>query len=93
MPANYDEPLDEVKYPPVEFKPAIASNSTWRIEYPFADMGKNDFFLIYDTDFKNVNCIRGHAKYFVERKQPWAKFTVRPKDASRKVYVCRRISD
>ena len=38
MPANYDEPLDEVKYPPVEFKPAVASNSTWRIEYPFADI-------------------------------------------------------
>jgi hypothetical protein len=93
MPANYDEPLDITTYPPVEFNVTKSANSTWRLEYPFADMGKNDFFLIHDTDFKNLNCIRGHAKYFVESKQPWARFTVRPKDKSRTVYVCRRITN
>jgi hypothetical protein len=93
MPATYDEPLDTTRYPPVEFQVTKAANSTWRIEYPFADMGMNDYFLIFNPDKKQVNLIRNNARYFTESKQPWARFTVRPRDKSRTVYVCRRITN
>lgn len=93
MPKTYDEPLDVEKYPPVEFKLHKTDNSTWRVEYPFAEMGKNDFFVIMDGSQQNVNCIRNHARYFTGSKQPWAKFTVRKKDEFSSMYICRRITD
>lgn len=92
MPIVYDEPLDTTKWAPVEFTLHTVANSTWRIDYPFAEMGKNDFFLIYDGLPESANLVRNHARYFVQSREPWAKFTVRPRDESKTVYVCRRIT-